>query len=237
MAREAGVPPDIGGDGVLGRVIGGSVGLALFVLAWFWIAGRWNWVQGWVLLLAFVAYVAVLVWQVGRSDPELVRERQQEAENVEPWDRCVIRVYTTLMGVLLVVAALDSGRFGWSAVPMGVQLLGWALLCAAAMVIWHVMMVNAYLSSWARLQEDRGQVVVGEGLYGRIRHPMYLGIIVAFLGLPLASGSWWALIPGSMVGGVFVYRTLREDGMLMAGLPGYEEYASEVRYRLLPGIW
>jgi protein-S-isoprenylcysteine O-methyltransferase Ste14 len=98
-------------------------------------------------------------------------------------------------------------------------------------------MTNAYLSSWARLQEDREQVVVQEGAYRRIRHPMYLGIIVAFLGIPLALGSWWAMIPSLVIGGLFVFRTHREDLMLIRGLAGYAEYTERVRYKLLPGIW
>ena len=96
---------------------------------------------------------------------------------------------------------------------------------------------NAYLSSWARLQEDRGQVVIQEGAYRRIRHPMYLGIIVGFLGIPLVLSSWWAMIPSVVIVGLFVYRTYREDQMLIVGLAGYAEYTERVRYRLLPGIW
>jgi protein-S-isoprenylcysteine O-methyltransferase Ste14 len=66
---------------------------------------------------------------------------------------------------------------------------------------------------------------------------MYLGIILGFIGIPLVLGSWWALIPGSLIATLFVYRTAREDRMLMQGLAGYKEYAQKVRYRLLPGIW
>jgi protein-S-isoprenylcysteine O-methyltransferase Ste14 len=212
-------------------------GLAVFALVWFGIAGRATWVQGWAFLLAFVAYVVTLVWRLARSDPDLLRERNRTAENVEPWDKAVMGCYTGLLMVLLALSALDSGRFRWSAVPVWVQLLGWLLLCVAGTIIWHVMAVNAYLSSWARIQEDRGQVVVTEGLYGYVRHPMYLGIAIGFVGLPLALGSWWALIPDWMIVGLFVYRTAREDRMLRQKLPGYEGYAAKVRHRLLPGIW
>ena len=221
----------------LPRVVASSVGLMIFALVWFWMAGRVTWVQGWAFLLAFVAYSVTLVWRLARSDPDLLRERNRRAENVEPWDKAVMGCYTGLLMVLLALSALDSGRFRWSAVPVWVQLLGWGLLCAAGTIIWHVMAVNAYLSSWARIQEDRGQVVVTEGLYGTVRHPMYLGIAIGFVGTPLALGSWWALIPGLMIVGVFVYRTAREDRMLRQKLPGYEEYAEQVRHRLLPGIW
>jgi len=104
-------------------------------------------------------------------------------------------------------------------------------------IVWHVMMTNAYLSSWARIQDDRGQVVIQEGMYRRIRHPMYLGIMVSFLGIPLMLNSWWAMIPSVVIVGLFVYRTYREDRMLIDSLAGYAEYTEKVRYRLLPGIW
>jgi len=98
-------------------------------------------------------------------------------------------------------------------------------------------MTNAYLSSWARIQDDRGQVVVQEGIYRQIRHPMYLGIIVGFLGIPLALSSWWAMIPSVVIVGLFVYRAKREDQMLKDGLDGYTEYIKTVKYKLLPGAW
>jgi protein-S-isoprenylcysteine O-methyltransferase Ste14 len=181
--------------------------------------------------------VGALVWQVGRADPDLLEERSRQAENVEPWDKAVIQAYSVLLVALLAISALDSGRLGWSVVPLWLQLLGWALLCTAAAVIWHVMAVNTYLSSWARIQEDREHAVVAEGLYAHVRHPMYLGIIIGFLALPLALASYWSSVPGLLIVGVFVYRTAKEDRMLREGLSGYGEYASRVRHRLLPGIW
>ena len=107
----------------LPRVVASSVGLVIFALVWFWVAGRVTWVQGWAFLLAFVAYVVTLVWQLARSDPDLLRERSRAAENVERWDKTVMGCYTGLLMVLLALSALDSGRFRWSAVPVWVQLL------------------------------------------------------------------------------------------------------------------
>ncbi len=222
---------------MLARIARGLAVLALFVLSWFWVADGVDWVQAWIFLGAFVLYVGVLTWHLSRVDPALLRERGQRAENVEAWDRVVIGVYLVLLLALLVVSALDAGRFRWSTVPIWAQGLGWAMLCAAGAVVWHVMGVNAYLSSYVRIQEDRGQVVVREGLYRHVRHPMYAGILLAFLGIPLALGSWWATIPGVLIDALFVYRTAREDLTLRQELAGYQEYAAEVPYRLIPGIW
>ena len=170
-------------------------------------------------------------------NPELVQERNRPADVAEAWDQVVMGIYSEILVVLLIVSALDGGRYAWSVVPLGVQMIGWLLLVAAGAMIWHVMMTNAYLSSWARIQDDRGQVVVQEGIYRQIRHPMYLGIIVGFLGIPLALSSWWAMIPSVVIVGLFVYRAKREDQMLKDGLDGYTEYIKKVKYKLLPGIW
>lgn len=222
---------------ILSRIATGGLGLAVFTVAWFGIAGRVTWWQGWAFLLTSIIYVSILVWHLSKVDPELVRERNRPADKAEAWDRVVMGIHSVILLVLLILAALDGGRYVWSAVPLAVQVIGWILLVVAGVMVWHVMTTNAYLSSWARLQEDRGQVVIQEGAYRRIRHPMYLGIIVAFLGIPLLLGSWWAMIPSVVIVGLFVYRTCREDQMLIDGLAGYAEYTERVRYRLLPGIW
>jgi protein-S-isoprenylcysteine O-methyltransferase Ste14 len=222
---------------ILSRIVTGTLGLAVFTLAWFGIAGRVNWWQGWAFLLTFIIYVSILVRRLLKLDPALVRERNRPADKAEAWDRVVMGIYSVILVVLLVVSALDGGRYAWSTVPWGVQMIGWMLLAMAGVMVWHVMMTNTYLSSYARLQEERGQVVIQEGAYRHIRHPMYLGIIVGFLGLPLVLSSWWAMIPSAVIAGLFVYRTYREDQMLIGGLAGYAEYTMRVRYRLLPGIW
>ena len=75
-----------------------------------------------------------------------------------------------------------------------------------------------------------------DGLYGDVRHPMHLSIILLFCGLPLVFGSWYSYIPSMVIVCLFVYRTRREDRMLQKGLAGYADYAQDVRYRLVTGI-
>ena len=219
------------------KIILGILGLGVFIAVWFWIAGRVDWWQGWIFLLVYLVYVSVLMWRLSRLDPDLLKERNAPADSAEPWDRVVMGVYTLILVLLLILCALDGGRFRWSVVPLWVQVLGWILIAVSGTVVWQVMRLNTYLSSYARLQEERGQVVVQDGLYGFVRHPMYLAIILGMLGIPLALGSWWALIPALVIAGLFVYRTDREDGMLMAGLQGYSAYSQRVKYRLLPWVW
>jgi protein-S-isoprenylcysteine O-methyltransferase Ste14 len=219
------------------RIASGLFVYFAFGAIWFGLAGRLTWWQGWAFLLLLMGFVGTLSWRLWQRDPDLLEERNQPAAKAESWDRVVVHLYTVALLVQLVVAALDGGRFGWSTVPLALQFFGWGLLIAAGGLVWGVMMTNAYLSSWARLQSDRGQQVVDRGAYAYIRHPMYLAIIIAFVGLPLALGSWWAAMLSPIIGGLFVVRTALEDQMLMNGLTGYSEYAQRVRYKLVPGIW
>lgn len=215
----------------------GIVALVAFAVVWFAIAGRVTWWHGWAGLLVYSAYLSAMMVRLSRSNRELVQERMGAAAKAQPWDRVLMRVYTVALVALLILVALDSGRFRWSSVSSGFQAAGWLLLVLGGAMIWHVMMTNAYLSSYARLQPDRNQTVVQEGAYRWVRHPMYLGIILAFLGMPLALGSFWGLVPAFLIVALFVYRTHREDRMLAGGLSGYTEYTKRVRYRLLPRVW
>ena len=211
--------------------------VSVFFAAWFLVAGRVAWLEGWAFLSVFLILALAFTWRLSRVDPGLFRERTQSADKAEPWDRLVMRVYAVLLIVLMLTAAVDSGRFRWSMVPPWAQPIGWVLLALCAAVVWHVSVKNTFLSRYARIQNDRGQVVVRDGAYGVIRHPMYLGIALLFLGLPLVLNSWYSYGPSVAIIGLFVYRTRREDQMLQEGLAGYADYSKDVRYRLIPGIW
>lgn len=212
------------------------LGLLLFLGMLLLLGGK-SWWRGWSVLVGFILFVAILFWRLKRVNPGLVRERQSGGESAEDWDRVIMASYVTVLVCLLVLSALDGGRFHWSEVSPVVFGLGWILLVISGAIVWHVMTINAFLSSWARLQEDRGQVVIKEGLYKYVRHPMYLGIIIGFPGLALTMGSLWALIPSVIIDMIFIFRAAKEDRMLKTGLDGYAEYARTVRYRLLPKIW
>ncbi len=211
--------------------------LGILVALLFVPAGRWDWRQAWALVLSCGAFLlSFALWGLYR-DPSLLTERSRVAPNVKSWDKAILTGYATLLPTVFVVAGFDAGRFGWSEVPAGAQALAWAGLAAAAVLILWTVSTNTFLSRHARIQDDRGQVVVTSGPYRYVRHPMYLGIIVLFLGLAPALGSWYAWIPGAAIDVLFVVRTAREDRMLREELPGYDEYARRVRFRLVPGLW
>jgi protein-S-isoprenylcysteine O-methyltransferase Ste14 len=137
----------------------------------------------------------------------------------------------------MVVSGLDAGRYRWSSVPRVVEVSAWLVMAVATAFVFWTVVSNTYLSRMARIQDDRNQTVVSSGPYRFVRHPMYLGIIILMVCLPLALGSRWALIPAALIGLLFVVRTINEDRMLIEELPGYRDYARAVRYRILPGIW
>jgi protein-S-isoprenylcysteine O-methyltransferase Ste14 len=200
-------------------------------------AGRLDWLAAWILVGGYGLFlVGFMLWGFIRN-PDLIRERGRVAENVKIWDKWINAIYTLLLVALLVVSGLDAGRFGWATAPAVVQILGGVMVLGAAALIFWTLAENAYLSRWARIQDDRGQQVISSGPYAVVRHPMYAGIIVLMAGMPLALGSLWGLVPGGLIGILYLVRTQLEDRMLLNELEGYREYASRVRYRLIPGLW
>ncbi len=159
------------------------------------------------------------------------------ASNVKGWDKILLALYTTALVALLVVGALDAGRFRWTEMSVALQVVGVIGIIPCGIWLFWVTKTNAYLSRFARIQDDRSQQVVTTGPYRYVRHPMYAAIIPFILCIALILGSGWALVPGAIIAALFIIRTALEDRMLQAELPGYTEYAQRVRYRLVPGVW
>lgn len=201
------------------------------------IAGRLDWVEGWLLAGALMTYMVVGALVGITRDPELIEERGSAIKNAQGLEKAILLFVFTLCAMIIVVAALDAGRFGWSVMPTAIKIVGWLLVIPGlALPIW-VGIVNTYASAVIRVQQDRGHHVIKGGPYRYVRHPMYVGMVLLGIGIPLSLGSWWALIPGLMWSITFVLRAAQEDSILQRDLPGYADYARQVRYRLMPGIW
>jgi protein-S-isoprenylcysteine O-methyltransferase Ste14 len=200
-------------------------------------AGRWDWLQAWLFVLAFTGFLAFYgLWGV-RNDPGQLNERRQVGKNTKSWDKVILTTYTLLLIGMLVLAGLDAGRFRWAPAPLVLQGLGWSGAVFAGFLVWWTASVNTFLSRTVRIQDERRQHVIDSGPYSRVRHPMYLGVIILMISIPLLLGSLWALIPGAMIGVLFIIRTALEDHTLQHELPAYQEYTRFIRYRLLPWIW
>jgi protein-S-isoprenylcysteine O-methyltransferase Ste14 len=203
----------------------------------FGIAGRVDWPAAWLVFLLFTGHVVLSGWLLLRHDPELLKERLTTASNVPQWDRLIARANKILLAIFVATAALDAGRFGWSAMPLIVRAIGTAAVVAAIAVIWWCAAANHFLAASSRIQSERGQTVVQHGPYRFVRHPLYASRIVLIIGTALTLGSWIALVPAVLNALLLVVRTSLEDRMLTTELPGYREYAKHVPGRLVPGLW
>jgi len=124
---------------------------------------------------------------------------------------------------------------GWSSVPAWLSVIGDVLVAVGLGIAMLVVIQNSYAASAVTVEAD--QTLVSGGVYKFVRHPMYVGSVIMMVGIPLALGSYWALllvIPGMVI---LVFRILDEEKMLTQELAGYSEYAQRVRYRLMPYVW
>jgi protein-S-isoprenylcysteine O-methyltransferase Ste14 len=138
----------------------------------------------------------------------------------------------------IAIMPLDARRFGWSAgFPLWLQVVGGLLLVPAFVLFYRAFTDNPYLSALVRVQSERRQHVVSTGVYGFVRHPMYLGAILMFLGAPALMGSKYGLLIGLVLSLLLAGRSLGEEKLLVDELEGYEEYRKKVRYRLIPFVW
>lgn len=173
-----------------------------------------------------------------REGSDITEERASRANEGEAWDKRLLGQLFLMNAVMFLVAGLDSGRFGWSGSwPVGVAIAGAALMLAGQLIFALARRENAFFSSTVRIQGERNHVVCGTGLYARVRHPGYGGMLLSMFAFPLMLQSFWAFIPASLAGAILVERTRREDQFLQAQLPGYAAYATRTRWRLLPGVF
>ena len=220
----------------INRIIQVLGSLLVFGVILFAAAGRLDWWDAWIFLGIYLAGVLINgLWSI-RHNPEMINERGRIGANAKSWDKVIGIFYLIFLIGIYVVAGLDE-RFNWSMAPLWVKLLGGIAFALSMALTFWVMKTNTFLSTFVRIQDDRGHTTVTSGPYRFVRHPMYVGILLMSLGMPLLLGSWWAVIPGVLNIILFIIRTALEDKALQAELPGYEEYARKVRYRLIPGVW
>lgn len=210
--------------------------IALDAAILFAAAGTLNWTAAWVYVGMRIVALTIGAVVIIRENPEIVNERGRVPKNTKDFDKVFAVIYSPLALILPLVAGLDF-RFSWSEMPLWLNVVGVLGYIPAAILPYWAMLVNNYLTTTVRIQEERGHRVVSDGPYRYVRHPMYVGLILGAICMPLLLGSWWALIPGIMMVLAAIWRTSREDRVLQKELPGYAEYAQQTRYRLLPGVW
>ena len=202
--------------------------------------GDLDWWQAWVYsLLILVVGIGGRIWAEQRH-PGLTAERQniENIHNAKAWDK----VLAPLMAVsisypMVIVAGLDHRFNGSIEFSLWLTVIGFILIAFGyAFAAWAVA-ENRFFSSVVRIQTERGHVVCDTGPYRFVRHPGYAGNVLALFGIVLALSSVWTLIPAVVATIISVIRTGLEDWTLQEELPGYQDYAQRVRYRLIPGVY
>lgn len=216
-----------------GWVLAQAVAFPLLVaVILFAAAGRLDIPLYWV----YVAIIAALsVGGLFLMEEDLARERMRPGGKPPPWS---LRLAFLLCCLHWAIAGLDRGRFHWSdAVPLPLRIAALAVFVAGlAFDLWAIH-VNPFFSSAIRIQNERGQRVITDGPYRWVRHPGYAGAIPLLVASGLVLCSWLATALGATGALWLLRRTVVEDQLLQAGLPGYEDYARRVRWRIVPGLW
>ena len=208
-------------------------GLLLCFLLLFAPAGTWNYPGGWLFCGLLFLPMVLLGLVLYRKTPDLLKKRLNMKEP-EKDQQAVVAFCAILFAVSFLAAGLDF-RFAWTRVPDWLVLTAALTLLAAYGLYAEVLRENAYLSRTVEIQEN--QKLIDTGLYGIVRHPMYTATILLSLAIPLVLGSWISFGLMLCYPAIIVRRIHGEEALLKAGLPGYAEYMSRVRWRLIPHLW
>ena len=210
-----------------------SAGLLLVCLLLFLPAGTFRYPQAWLLMgiLFIPMFIAGLVML--KKNPELLKKRlnvkEKETEQKE------VILFSGIMFIAAFVSAGLSFRFGWLMLPFPVSIFFGVVFLAAYALYAEVLRENTYLSRTVEVQED--QKVIDTGLYGIVRHPMYMVTLLLFLSMPLVLGSIVSFVIMLFYLPIIIKRLRNEEKVLEEGLPGYKEYEKKVKYHLIPFIW
>ncbi len=203
------------------------------------ISRDWGWWEAWVFAAVSIVGFAISRALAARRHPDLLAERARflQHEDAKPWDKVLAPLVGLGGGLIPLVVGLDA----WLGQPAGfslfTRLLALAGILGGYAIGSYALIENRFFSGMVRIQTERGHRVVTTGPYAWVRHPGYASALLTYLATPFFLNSWWALLPVGFITLVLVIRTHLEDQVLQSELVGYHEYARQVRYRLLPGVW
>jgi protein-S-isoprenylcysteine O-methyltransferase Ste14 len=199
-------------------------------------AGTLDYWQAWTFLAVYLASSLAITLYLMRTDPKLLARRMRggPTAETEPKQKLIMALTSLGFVALIVLPALDH-RFAWSRMPTYVAVAGDVLVALGFIAVLFVFKENSFSSATIELAPD--QKVISTGPYALVRHPMYAGALVLLLGIPLALGSWWGLLIVAAMLPALIWRLIDEEDFLARNLPGYVAYQTNVRYRLIPGLW
>ena len=210
---------------LLGVVI---IGLLLFLPA-----GSFRYWQGWLLMGILFVPMFIAGFVLMAKNPELLRKRLNAKEE-EKEQKTVVGLSALLFIAAFVVAGLNW-RFQWCVLPNWAVWIAAALFLACYLLYAEVLRENTYLSRTIEVQEN--QKVIDTGLYGIVRHPMYMATTLLFLMIPLVLASPLSFLILLLYLPLIAKRIRNEESVLEKGLEGYKDYKQRVKYRIIPFIW
>lgn len=196
------------------------VGLVAFGLLVFVPAGTFDYWRGWAFIAVFAAATLIPSAYLAVTNPDALRRRMQAgpAAETRPVQKVIIVVAFLSMGAMIAISALDF-RFGWSTVSAAVSVVGLVLVAVGLTIAMLVTIQNGYAA--ANVTVESAQQLSSTGWYGFVRHPMYFGNVILMIGIPLALGSYWALLIVVPSLTVLAVRINDEEAMLKQELAGY----------------
>ncbi len=208
-------------------------GLLLVGVLLFLPAGTFRYWQAWLLIgILFVPMFAAGLVMLKR-EPELLKKRLNVKE--EQSEQKTVIACSGLMFLAAFILAGLNRRFSWYILPGWVSFAAAAVFLLAYALYAEVLRENVYLSRTVEVQED--QKIIDTGLYGVVRHPMYMCTLFLFLAMPLILGCLFSFAVMLLYFPIIAKRIRNEEAVLEEGLPGYTEYKKRVKYRIVPGIW
>ena len=208
-------------------------GAILMGLLLFLPAGTVHYWNAWLLLAILFLPMLVVGIVLMRKAPDLLRKRLNTKETES--DQITVIIGSSAMFVSgFILAGLDF-RFGWLPLPRWVSIAAAVVFLIAYALYVEVLRENAYLSRTVEIQEN--QKVIDTGLYGIVRHPLYSVTLLLFLSIPLVLGSLISLVVFLFYPFLIAKRIRNEEQVLEAGLEGYTEYKTRVKYRIIPFVW
>lgn len=196
-------------------------------------AGSLNYWQGWVFCLVLLFPVLFVTLYFLKRSPEFLERRMMYKEK-ETEQKTIIKFGSFIFFLGFLIPGLDF-RFGWSSVPLWLIIVSNIIILLGYFLIFLSFKENVFAGR--TVEVFKGQKVIDSGPYALIRHPMYAGFIPMFLFMPIALGSYWAIIAFIPECIIIILRALNEEDVLKRDLPGYKDYCKKVRYRLIPLIW
>jgi len=222
------------------KLIGSFIYLAVFPVILFILAGDWRWLEGWLFSIIFLVMCFSTLLYLYFYDPALLKERfgSPIQQTQKSWDKVLLSLFFVDFLVWFAIMPLDARRFHWSPIfPLWLRTIGTVLLTISIVMVFEALRENTFAAPVVKMQKERGQTVVSNGMYGVVRHPMYAGALLLFVAGPLLLGSVWGLIISFVLIVTIAVRSIGEEAMLKQELEGYSDYMKRVKWRMIPFVF